>query len=275
MFLRLCIGIGAFLFSSVVFSENLVTERIEFAIVIPSYNNEKWCIGNITSCFAQTYPYFKVYYINDCSKDHTGELVERYVTSRGLKDKCIIINNTERRGALANLDSTIRMIDPKKVVVTVDGDDLLANSHVLEKLAAIYSSGEKIWLTYGNYKTVPYVYQWCCSPIPLKIQQKNEFRKYPWVTSHLRTFYAGLFQRIQKKDLLYQGHFFPMTWDLAMMFPMLEMASRGHIRFIPEVLYLYNVSNPINDFKVNSTLQSILDSYIRALPPYTPLETLF
>src|ERR1700730_12157659 len=54
-------------------------DPIEFVIVIPSYNNEKWCIGNLESVMTQTYPHFTVCYINDCSSDKTGELVDQYV----------------------------------------------------------------------------------------------------------------------------------------------------------------------------------------------------
>jgi hypothetical protein len=42
----------------------------------------------------------------------------------------------------------------------------------------------------------------------------------------------GLFKKIKKEDLLYEGEFVLMSWDIAMMFPMLEMESKGHIAFI-------------------------------------------
>jgi glycosyltransferase involved in cell wall biosynthesis len=266
---------GALFSSALAFSALPVPEALEFVIVIPSYNNEKWCIENIASCLNQTYPYFTVYYIDDCSRDRTGELVERYVTSRRLGAKCTIIHNTERRGALANLYSTISMIDPKKIVVTVDGDDTLESPEVLTKLAAVYAD-RSVWMTYGNYKrNIPPYYFSCCEPFPQAVAKHRTFRSYKWVASHLRTFYAGLFQRIKKEDLLWKGKFFPMTWDLAFMMPMLEMASRGHFRFIKDVLYVYRITNPLNDFRVNEPLQRNLDEYIRKKPPYPALEILF
>jgi hypothetical protein len=35
------------------------------------------------------------------------------------------------------------------------------------------------------------------------------------------------------------------------MFPMFEMSGEEHYRFLPEINYIYNESNPINDHKVN------------------------
>jgi glycosyltransferase involved in cell wall biosynthesis len=251
-----------------------VGKPIFFSIVIPSYNNEQWCIRNLESCLNQTYPYFIIYYIDDCSQDSTGKLVDAYVKSHKLEKKCIVIHNKERHGALENIYNTIQTIPSYRVVVLVDGDDFLAHPNVLEKLVSVYRDG-KIWMTYGDFKSEPEGYPSPCRKIPSKIAKHNSFRSYSWVASHLRTFYAGLFQKIKKEDLQYEGKFLPVSWDLAMMMPMLEMSSRAHFRFIPEVLYIYNVHNPLNDFRERHELQIKLNYYIRGKTPYTPLETLF
>jgi hypothetical protein len=66
-----------------------------------------------------------------------------------------------------------------------------------------------------------------------------------------------------------------MAGDLAFMFPMLEMASKGHIYYVKEVLYMYNAHNPLNDFRLDKELQAKLNAYIRSRPPYKPLNSLF
>lgn len=56
--------------------------------------------------------------------------------------------------------------------------------------------------------------------------------------------------------------------QLTMMFPMLEMA--GHrSKFVSDILYIYNVANPINDSKVNIQLQQGLEKLIRAKRKYS------
>lgn len=80
---------------------------------------------------------------------------------------------------------------------------------------------------------------------------------------------------------MYDGKFMSVTWDMAFMFPMLEMASAKdqglshHHTFIREILYFYRVDNPINDFRVRKTLQSQMNDHIRGKPPYDPIDSLY
>jgi len=48
-------------------------------VVIPSYNNSKWCDWNLSSVFQQKYNNYRVVYIDDCSNDNTYELVTEKV----------------------------------------------------------------------------------------------------------------------------------------------------------------------------------------------------
>jgi glycosyltransferase involved in cell wall biosynthesis len=246
----------------------------EFVVVIPTYNNEKWCIGNLESVISQSYPHFSVLIYNDCSADKTGPLLDEFIKTRNLASKCTIVHNSTRKGALQNIYDAVHTIAPHKVVVTLDGDDRLAHPYVLHTLAYAYAD-DSVWMTYGNFRTEPANWGSCCAKIPSKIRKANAFRSYKWVASHPRTFYAKLFQLIKKEDLLWNGQFFPMTWDMAFMFPMLEMSANKHFKFIKDVLYIYNVNNPINDHRVNAQLQRDLDEYIRNMPPYQPLDRLF
>jgi glycosyltransferase involved in cell wall biosynthesis len=254
---------------------NDAARPVEFVILVLSYNNEQWCIQNLESIANQTYPHWTMHYVNDCSSDRTGQMVEEFIREHKIEHKCTLVNNTMRKLAMANFYESVHSIDPEKVVVICDGDDWLANDSVLEKLAAIYSDGS-IWMTYGNYRIWPNNGDSCCAVIPDNVREEKLFRSYNWVSSHLRTFYAKLFQQIKKEDFIgIDGEFFPMTCDLAMMFPMLEMASKQHYHFVSDIIYIYNCANPINDYKVNLKLQLTIDEYIRSLPPYEAIETLF
>ena len=252
-----------------------IEKPVEFVIVTPSYNNERWAVANLESVFKQSYPYWSLIYIDDCSSDQTFNIVTQCVKDHNLQEKCQIIHNSKRCGALANLYTAITSVDPHKVIVTLDGDDTLAHSRVLSILAKVYSD-KRIWLTYGNYRNSDTNNaKSCCKAFPEKIIKACAFRSYKWVSSHLRTFYAGLFQKIKREDLLWNNQFYPMAWDLAMMFPMLEMAAGGHFKFISSILYIYNVGNPINDNKVDLSLLLKLGEDIRAKTPYKKIRTLF
>ena len=112
-------------------------------------------------------------------------------------------------------------------------------------------------------------YGWNRSFSKNEYQNPNIPRDYS--PSHLRTFYAGLFKKISQEDLLHDGAFYSMTWDMAIMLPMVEMASEGHVHFIPDVLYIYNHANPLSDHCVDAALQSRLCRIIRAKKKYEPL----
>jgi len=240
-------------------------------IVVPSYNNTAFCEQNLRSIYEQEYTNYVVIYVNDCSSDDTLQKVQKIVQEYDQGWRTIVINNTVRRGAMENLYKAIVSCDDRVVIVTVDGDDWLANSQVLSYLNAVYQNGD-IWLTYGQYKEHPTGEIGFCSPFPHKVIRYNTFRKTSLPVSHLRTFYAGLFKRIDPKDLKESAHkFYSMAWDKAMMAPMLEMANSHH-KFIQDVLYIYNNNNPINDHRVNEHLQHNLARSILTKPPYHPLH---
>ena len=262
-----------FLFSSSIVADSKHT--VEFVIVIPSYNNERYCIQNLESVLNQEVDApFEVIYINDCSTDATGSLVDEFLHTHPLKDKVKVIHNAQRVGtSLGNLYYAIHTCADHKIIVNLDGDDYLAHSGVLARLKQEYDD-PSVWVTYGQFIWYPQNYPGFCREIPQWVLDSNSIRKYDFVTTHLRTFKAGLFKRIKKEDLLYNGEFYPMAGDMAWIYPILEMASKGHIRFIPDVLYLYNHENPISDHNKNVDLQMSLTYEIIAKPPYEPLDSL-
>src|SRR6185295_11782716 len=183
---------------------------VEFVAVIASYNNERWCIKNLESVAMQTYPYLHIIYVNDCSTDKTGELVATFIKEHNLEDRCTLINNPVRKGAMQNFYETISKIEPYKVVAHIDGDDWLKHNKVFELLASIYQDGE-IWVTTGNYETEPFTEPSICFGYPQKVLKACSFRRYKkWQGCQLRTFYAGLFHRIQKVHFMWNSQFLPM-----------------------------------------------------------------
>ena len=59
------------------------------------------------------------------------------------------------------------------------------------------------------------------------------------------------------------GAFYEMNADMATMIPMLEMAapltadSPSRSVFIPDIMYIYNCINPINDHTVNRVITAL------------------
>lgn len=242
-----------------------------FVIVIASYNNKYWYQRNLNSIFNQNYKNYKVIYVDDCSPDHTGILVENYIDQSNFKDKVILVKNKERKGCpLANHFYAINnFCKPTDIVVCMDGDDWFSNENVLNYLNDVYQNS-KVWVTYGQLVHYPGGELYPSWDMPKDVIEKNGFREYHWITTHLKTFYAGLFQKIKKEDLLYEGKFFPMAGDLAFMFPIIEMAGY-HIKFTPYVSYVYNKATELNEEKINFNLQMALTQVIRTKEKYQPI----
>lgn len=270
---RICVSLYL-AFSLPLLADQEADRSPEFFVVIPSYNNSKWCEKNLESVFCQTYQNWVIYYVDDCSTDGTGELVDRYIQARGMENKCSVIHNKERRGALANLYNAIHTAAPHTIIVTLDGDDWLSDDGALQALADVYKDKE-VWLTYGSFQYEPGGTRGVCEPLPEKVLQNVSIRRYgKWVTSQLRTFYAELFHKIKKEDLMVNEKFFEIAYDVAIMLPMIEMASPNHTRYIDRIMYIYNYTNPLSDSN-RRDFQLATDVYIRSLKPYAPLGALF
>lgn len=241
-----------------------------FVVVIPSYNNKDRFEENLDSVVLQTYPHYRIIYIDDASTDGTADLVQAYIRSHHLENRVRLIRNTARAGALANKYRGAWLCTPNEIVVDLDGDDKLAHEDVLTRLSAVYADPD-VWLTYGDWVYFPSQEIGEAQEIPLDVIDKNDFRSFRrGGTTPLRTFYAGLFHRIKEADLLYEGKFLQTASDLAFMFPMLEMAGR-HIRFLSEIFYVYNNETPLNDHNLRYLQQQKLDNFLRSKPKYQPL----
>lgn len=242
----------------------------KFVIVIPSYKNSQWCVKNIMSALDQNYTNYRIIFTDDYSPDDTYDKVAEVVKKSDKAHLVQLIKNTERLGALHNLYNMIYSCQDDEIILTLDGDDWLADNEVLNKLNEYYA-GNDIWMTYGQYQNSHDGAIGVSSQIPDHIINSGSFRQYRWCSSHLRTFYAWLFKKIRKEDLMRNDKFFSMTWDLCILFPLLEMAG-NHSQFISDILYIYNTENPINDHKVNLKLQHTLDYEIRHKPRYPKTE---
>ncbi len=239
-------------------------------VVVPSYNNAEWYHQNLDSICSQNYNNYRVIYIDDASSDGTSELVRVYIDEHGLQDRVNLICNEANKGAMANHYKAAWMCDDHEIIVHLDGDDWFDNPEVLSRVNQTYQD-PNCWLTYGQFKRFPNDRMGYCRTVPPAVIERNAFRQYYWITSHLRTFYAGLFKQIKLCDFMYDGNFFSVACDIAMMMPLLELAGT-HIRFIPDVLYIYNEATPLNDYKNNLNYQLHCDRVVRNRQKYQPAQ---
>ncbi len=269
LFVSLCPVFCFFSFLQVQTRPAVNGER-SIVLVTTSYNNSKWYKRNLDAIFEQNYSNWKIIYVDDLSPDGTRELVENYVQDSPFEDKVVIVKNERRKLKVENFYHAVHTYcDDDDIVIDYDGDDWLAHPDVLSIINQIYEDPE-VWITYGSYVNWPKPLGCCCEQISQEFIDNNSYRYKRWMASHLKSFYAWLFKKIRPESLQFQGQFFDMAGDLAFMFPMLEMAG-GRFKFVPDVLYIYNTGNPLNDCKKNRKRQFFLDSVIRGKPRYERL----
>ena len=232
------------------------TEK-KIVICVPSYNNEKYYQKNLDSIFFQNYQNYRVIYVNDASTDDTYDLVKEYIEERNLEDRIDVIDNPSNMGAMYNWIKMIHSCEDEEIIVSLDGDDYLAGKNVLSRINRAYQE-DRVWVTYGQYKRLPNLIghskAWKIKDLENGMHRNVEFQ---W--SHLRTFYAGLFKKIPIESFkTKEQEFFPIACDVAIMMNLIDIAP-SHVFFIPDVLYVYNIDTPLNDYKRFPGLQRELE----------------
>ncbi|MFI5333336.1 MAG: glycosyltransferase family 2 protein [Candidatus Babeliales bacterium] len=259
---------------SILICASIQAEERPIVVIIPSYNNQKWCDKNVRSALNQKYSNFRIIYIDDCSTDNTANMVRMLKRKLDSNNRLVLLCNEKRCGALANIYKAVHdYCAPGEIVCTLDGDDWCKDDQVLATVNEAYAN-PNVWMTYGQFEGFPGKINGFCREFPSFIVEHNAFRDFDWVSSHLRTFYAGLFQKIRLQDLVDKGEFFDVTWDLGFMYPMLEMARERH-KLIPRVLYVYNVDNPQSDFRIKLLRQWRVERLIRSFERYERIDSYF
>ena len=92
------------------------------SIVIPSYNNEDTIGRAIESVIKQTFPYWKLIIVNDCSTDNTLKIVNEYIEK--YPEKISVISNKKNMGVGVSRLNGINKCDTKYITF-LDSDDYL------------------------------------------------------------------------------------------------------------------------------------------------------
>ncbi len=244
-------------------------ERL-FIFIVPSYNNKDWYSRNLGSIFAQQYRNYLVIYVDDASTDGTADLVEQFAKDKGKWQHLIMIRNKQRLGMVLNRDNAIRLCPDNAVCLALDGDDWLPHAQILNLFNKVYAHPD-VWMTYGQFVRYPGSSIGICEQIPDHVIRNNGFRNHYWVASHLKTFYAWLYKQIPLKTFMMCGKIIPAATDVAMTYPMLEMAGFRSL-FIPEITYVYNKANQLNVHRDRVNYQAICGKWLRRQRKFAPLR---
>lgn len=161
------------------------------------------------------------------------------------------------------------------IICLIDGDDHLAHAEALQIAYRAHVIGA--WLTYGSYYKLS---EWKEDGDTAKMHRGSyrndeEYRKRMWRASHLKTFRYGLYRRLKPDWYIGpDGKPLRVCSDLALMFPMMEMAGKERIQHINKPLYMYNDISPDNDHKVRGKEQKDIEYWLRHQEPYHKINSL-
>jgi glycosyltransferase involved in cell wall biosynthesis len=227
-----------------------------------AYNCEDYIEKAIRSVMVQDFSDYECVITDDISTDATVDKARATIAG---DPRFSIISNKEKLYQIGNYDRVIRQdsVASDRVCVEVDGDDWLATSTALSFVNELYKD-PGIWLTSGSFR-----YSDGRRGFNSPISTIKGLRQASFTLSHLRTWRAGLWKKIRLNDMLdSSGSFWSSAGDLAFMWPMLEMSGLDHFRFIEDILYVYNETNPLNEHKVSYPLVRHIHHLISLMPPY-------
>ena len=232
-------------------------------IVTTVYNCKNYLPLCINSMRSQTFTDFTCYLTDDLSTDGSVKEIESLIEG---DNRFKLIKNNTKFYQPGNYDQVIRNnsnIDDNEVIVEIDGDDWLPDRNVLKRINDYYLD-PNVWIANGSFK-----YNNGHRGFSSPQENFDDLRKSRFTASHIRTWKAFLWRKILVDDLKDDnGIYWKISGDLSFMFPMLEMSGPDHYRFMSEINYVYNDSNPLNDHKVDINLVTEIANKIRQKKKY-------
>jgi glycosyltransferase involved in cell wall biosynthesis len=238
------------------------TER-RINVIVPVYNAENYIDKCIQSVASQDYDNYHMYIINDASTDSTLNVIMNTVDSfnENIKQRFSVLNRTQNMGAVCNQISTIKSrCYSDEIVMLLDGDDWLVNDpNIFNMYNNLYADGAEY--TYGScwslVDNIPLIAQ----PYPAEVKKNKSYRNYKFNWNfpypHLRTFLARLVLNLD--DSLFKdenGYWYGAGGDNSTFYNIIEQANPDKVICVSDVVYNYNDTNPINDYKVNGEEQN-------------------
>lgn len=114
------------------------------SIIMPSYNTGRFIKGAIESVLAQTYTYWELIIVDDCSTDHTDEVVKPFLADSRVK----YLKNEKNYGAAISRNRALREAKGRWIAF-LDSDDLWFPKKLEKQIQFMDAAGYHF--SYTNY----------------------------------------------------------------------------------------------------------------------------
>jgi len=245
-----------------------------FRIVIVGWKAERYVERCLNSVIHQMVQDWTACVVLDPAEDRTAEIAKSFE----LKDpRFKVILNSTRMYSIRNIIRSIIEQHPsdEDIIAILDADDWFSDTDTLKIVKKYYDANPNLLVTHGSWVSYPdpSVFTNNCSYTAE--DWAKGIRKVNWRASHLRTFKFKIWKHVKHEDFKgSDGEYVKAAGDLALMYPMLEIAGQHRIQYIHELIYTYNQETPDNDHKVHLQEQMSTADYIAAKKPYDYIENL-
>lgn len=231
--------------------------------IIPFRNVKNYIEQCAMTIKGQNYKNWIAIFCDDESNDGTTDKIPH-------DSRFKVRKNKNRITALPNIHYGIVESDlqDEDVICLLDGDDFLIRPDALDVINKLYQ--DDTLLTYGQYVWPNGAIGHCT---PYTEESFKTLRTGGYWASHLRTFKYKLYKELMNQDpelSCYKdnsGNFYTITYDVAIMTPLMEIAGFNKIKFNPEPVYLYRIHEQ-NDHFVDPNLQKSVADEIFAKPKF-------
>jgi glycosyltransferase involved in cell wall biosynthesis len=237
-------------------------------LIISAFRNaENYVSRCIMSVATQQYSNVTHILIDDASTDASYQIAEKTIQScpEHVRNRFQLWQNDHSVGAVANqfraLTWAQQHMTTDTIVCLLDGDDWLVNRndclHVLNRhmTAACEFSYGSCWSVTDQIPLIAQEY-------PPQVRQQRAYRQhvFNWIIpyTHLRAFRLKLFDESMRSAWQSTtGEWYTAGGDVHVFYSLIERAHPDRVRVMQDILINYNDLNPLNDYKVHATEQTV------------------
>ena len=117
------------------------------SVIMPSYNTAKYIAESIESIMNQTYPYWELIIVDDCSTDNTDSVVENYLSDTRIR----YLKNEKNSGAAISRNYALREAKGKWIAF-LDSDDVWLPEKLETQIAFMLE--KNCSFSYTNYEEI-------------------------------------------------------------------------------------------------------------------------
>lgn len=211
-----------------------------FVFVAPMYNASAYVGRMLHSICGQSYENWKVVLIDDVSSNEErqaeAEIITQFQRMKGCEGKIELLWNNDKLWEVANVLQGIDRCEEDDIVCRIDADDWLTDLDALMMIDAKYRTTgcDVLWTAH----------RWSYSDrnISAAMPPNADPYKYPWVSSHLKTFRKRLITNVPDENFRGpDGNYIRRAGDQCLYLPVLHKSQ--HKEYLPRCTYHYTIND--------------------------------